>query len=86
MTIAGYTSVDRLVRLMDLPNIVAAKQLQAANERDKLKAKVTFQAFHEIINWKESGPLNLWTRIFIMLWNMLNKICALNWNSTSEVD
>ena len=35
-------------------NIVAAKQLQAANERDKLKAKVTFQTVHEIMN---SGKL-----------------------------
>lgn len=34
-------------------NIVAAKQLQAANERDKLKAKVTFQTVHETMNWEK---------------------------------
>ena len=40
-------------------NIVAAKQLQAANERDKLKAKVTFQTVHETMNSGKCSQLYL---------------------------
>ena len=44
-------------------NIVAAKQLQAANERDKLKAKVTFQTVRKAMIWGKLCALNSWSEI-----------------------